>query len=68
MGVKQQQTKPIHVGDNVWIGHNVSILKGVRIGDGAVVASGSVVTDDVSSESLVGGVPAQIIESNVNWE
>lgn len=40
-------SKPVDIGDNVWIGANVVILKGVKIGDGAVVAAGTVVTRDV---------------------
>jgi acetyltransferase-like isoleucine patch superfamily enzyme len=36
-------------------------LKGVTVGDGAVIAAGSVVTSDVASGSMVGGVPARSI-------
>ena len=38
------------------------VLKGVKIGKGAVVAAGSVVTKDVESYTLVGGVPAKFIK------
>jgi acetyltransferase-like isoleucine patch superfamily enzyme len=61
-------TKPIHIGNHVWIGMRASILKGVTIGDGAIVAAGSVVTCDVPANSLVGGVPAKIIKENISWE
>ncbi len=60
-------TKPVTIGNNVWIGCNVIVLKGVNIGDGAVVAAGSVVTKDVPAGALVGGNPAKIIKENVNW-
>lgn len=63
-----QKTKPIHIGNHVWIGLRATILKGVTIGDGAVVAAGSVVTKDVPPHSLVGGVPAKVIRENINWE
>lgn len=53
---------PIHVGNNVWIGANAVITKGVTIGDGAVVAAGAVVTRDVPSMTIVGGVPAKVIK------
>jgi len=46
------------IGNDVWIGMNVLILPGVNIGDGAVVAAGAVVTHDVLSYEIVGGVPA----------
>lgn len=39
-----EYAKPIHVGDDCWIGGNVTILPGVTISKGAVVGAGSVVT------------------------
>lgn len=61
------QSKPIIIGDNVWIGMRAIILKGVTIGDGAIVAAGAVVTKDVPPNSVVGGVPAKVIRENVTW-
>lgn len=60
-------TKPVSIGNHVWIGCNSIILKGVNIGDGAVVAAGSVVTKDVPEGALVAGNPARIIKENVSW-
>lgn len=62
-----QMTKPITIGNNVWIGSRAIILKGVNIGDGAIVAAGSVVTKDVPPNATVAGVPAKIIKENVKW-
>lgn len=52
---------PIKIGDHVWIGAGATILKGVEIGEGAVVAAGAVVTGNVESFTIVGGVPAKKI-------
>lgn len=54
---------PIHIGNHVWIGSNATILPGVTIGDGAIVAAGAVVTRDVPENTVVGGVPAKIIQT-----
>jgi maltose O-acetyltransferase len=55
------ESRPIIIGDHVWIGARVTILKGVTIGEYAVIGAGSVVTRDVPPFSLVAGVPAKVI-------
>ena len=51
-------TKPVVVGDDVYIGPACTILKGVTIGAGAFVEPGSVVTRDVPAGAHVRGNPA----------
>ncbi len=60
--LKEYPGKKIKIGNDVWVGYNAIILKGVNIGDGAIVAAGSVVTKDVKSNTIVGGVPAKKIK------
>lgn len=55
--------KPVKIGDDVWIGGKVTITPGVTIGSNVVIAAGAVVTKDIPSNSLAGGVPARIIKS-----
>ena len=55
-------TKPVVIGDDVWIGANAVILPGVTIGQHVVVAAGAVVTKDVPDNCVVGGVPAKEIK------
>lgn len=55
-------SKPITIGDNVFIGARSIVMKGVTIGDGAVVGAGSVVTKDVHANAIVAGNPAKIIK------
>jgi acetyltransferase-like isoleucine patch superfamily enzyme len=47
--------------DYAWVASRVTILPGVTIGKGAVIAAGAVVTRDVPSMAIVGGIPAKII-------
>lgn len=63
----QQKQKPIVIEDHVWIGANVTILKGSKIGEGSVVAAGAVVCGEFPARSLIGGVPARVLRSNVEW-
>ena len=55
-------SKPIHIGNNVWIGGNVCVLPGVTIGDNVVIGAGSVVTKDIPANCLVVGNPGKIIK------
>lgn len=54
-------TRPIVIGDDVWIGAGAVILPGVTIGSHCVVAAGAVVTTDVPDGTLVAGIPAKTV-------
>ena len=51
----------IVIENDVWIGFEAVILSGVTIGDGVVIGTWAVVTKDVPSYTIVGGVPAKSI-------
>jgi acetyltransferase-like isoleucine patch superfamily enzyme len=53
----------IHIKRNAWIGANATILQGVTIGENSVVAAGAVVSKDVPTNTVVGGIPAKNIKS-----
>lgn len=52
---------PIRIGHHCWIGTGAIVLQGVTIGDGAVVAAGAVVSKDIPSGEVWGGIPAKFI-------
>jgi acetyltransferase-like isoleucine patch superfamily enzyme len=56
------------IGKDVWIGQGAIVMCGVTIGDGAIVAAGSVVTKDIPSMAIVGGVPAKMIRMRFSDE
>lgn len=62
----EQEGGDVVIEDYVWIASRCTILPGVTIGKGAVIASGAVVTRDVPSMAIVGGVPAKIIGKRVS--
>jgi acetyltransferase-like isoleucine patch superfamily enzyme len=58
-----EDVRPIHIGDNVWIGSGAIIYPGVTIGDNSIVALGAVVMSSVPANIMVAGNPARQIRS-----
>lgn len=58
------RTKPVVIGDNVWIGGGVTILPGVTIGDNVVIGAGSVVTHDIPANKIAYGNPCKVVRDN----
>lgn len=54
-------SRPVMIGDGVWIGACAVILPGARVGEKAMIAAGAVVVDDVPGKTVMGGVPARKI-------
>jgi acetyltransferase-like isoleucine patch superfamily enzyme len=55
-------TKPVSIGDNVWIGENVSILLGVSIGNGCIIGANSVVNRSIPDNCIAVGAPAKVVK------
>lgn len=60
-------TKPIRIGNNVYMGNNVILLPGVTVGNNVVIGTGAVVTKDIPDHSVVAGVPARVIKSECEY-
>lgn len=56
-------TRPITIGNDVYIGNNVLILPGVTIGNRVVIGAGAIVTKDIPDNSLAVGIPARVIKT-----
>lgn len=67
MSIVNKTQTGISIGDHVWIGRGATILKDVAIGHGSIVATQALVAKSCPPCTLVGGVPAKIIKSNVSW-
>lgn len=59
---------PVKIGNDCWIGTRAFLAGGVTVGDGAVILAGAVVTKDVPSYAVVGGVPAKILKYRYDEE
>ena len=53
----------IKVGNNVHIGTNAMIMPGVTIGNNCIIGCSAVVTKNIPDNSVVGGIPAKVIET-----
>jgi maltose O-acetyltransferase len=57
-----ENSEPVSIGDDVWVGTGALILKGVTIGSRSIVGAGAVVTRDVPPDVVVVGNPARVIK------
>lgn len=65
--VRINPAKSVFISNHVWLASNVIVLKGVHIGKDTIVGAASLVTKDLPSNSITGGVPAKVIKQNVTW-
>jgi serine O-acetyltransferase len=51
------------IGERVWIGPNATLAGPITVGDHVMVSANSLVVDDVPPETVVRGVPAEVVGS-----
>lgn len=61
-------SRPVVIGEHVWLCESCTIMPGVRIGRGSIVGAMSVVTQSIPNNCLVNGSPAKIMEKNILWK
>ena len=66
-GRSKQYDVPI-IGNNVYIGGGAKILGDIKVGDNVVIGANAIVIHDVPSNSVVAGIPAKVIKSNIKME
>lgn len=58
----------VKIGNNVHIGLNAMIIQPVTIGDDVIIGAGAVVTKDIPSGEIWGGIPAKFIKKVEGYE
>lgn len=61
-------SKPVEIGDHVWLCEGCTIMPGVKIGVGAVIGAKAVVFNNVPAHALVVGNPAEVVLEDVYWK
>ena len=60
---QMQCSAPILIEDDVWLGRHVVVTAGCKIGTGAIIGANAVVTREIPTHHVVGGVPARVIRA-----
>ena len=55
------------IDNHVWIAQNVTVLKGSHIAHDSVVGCGAIVSNCFEPNSLIGGIPAKTVKTNITW-
>lgn len=67
-GKRINPSEDIRIGDHVWVGTKVTCLKGVTVAEDSIVAATATLTGRYETpNSAIGGVPAKILKTGVNW-
>lgn len=59
----QEYGRPVHIGDDVWIGGGAIVCPGVTIGARSVIGAGSVVVRDVPPGVFAAGNPCRVVRT-----
>lgn len=63
-----RNSRPVIIGDKVWLCESCVIMPGVKVGEGAIVGAKSFVIQSVPARSMVSGHPAKVIDRNIQWK
>jgi acetyltransferase-like isoleucine patch superfamily enzyme len=66
-GERINKAADVTLEEHVWVGAHAKILKGVTVGHNSIVGTGAVVAKNIPANSIVGGIPAKVLRSNVDW-
>lgn len=56
-------SRPIRIGNRVWVAADVKIVQGVTVGDDSIIGAGSVVTRDIPAGVVAAGNPCRVLRA-----
>lgn len=62
------KAKSVNLGNHIWLGNSVRILKGTTIESNSIVGANAVVSGIIKGNSIVVGIPAKVIKTEVSWD
>jgi|SRR5690554_705164 len=66
IGGKSKSINVPRIGNNVYLSAGCRVLGDIHIGDNSIVGANAVVVKDVPPNSIVAGIPAKIIKTNID--
>lgn len=66
IGGRAGHVNPPRIGNRVYVATGAKVIGDIEIGDESVVGANAVVLHSVPARSVVGGIPARIIKSNID--
>ena len=63
-----KNTRPVVIGDKVWLTEQCTVMPGVKIGDGAIIGASSLVIRNIPPYCLATGHPAEVIDEDILWK
>lgn len=63
-----KDTRPVVIGDKVWLCEGCTIMPGVKVGEGAIVGAHAFVTTNVPAHAMVSGNPAVVVDEDILWK
>lgn len=68
-GFEQINSKPVSIGNHVWLTSNIIVQKGVTIADGCLVAADTVVNKSITDEHsiIAANSTGKVISNHVGW-
>lgn len=63
------RSRPVTIGDNVWISSTVTFLKGCSVPSNSIIGTGAIVAGNFEDENtVIAGCPAKVVKRGVMWD